>query len=121
MEVCRRMKEIVSLQFSLLDGKARAVEDDHQVMLNKGKEALPDRDQLRARKLDVQAVGKDPLYRWSKLKNECASESNVNIGSVLLADDGWYGPGWYWEPFWIKFAFMPGAGIGVTCPSMAGL
>ena len=54
----------------------------------------------------------DPLYRWSKLRSDYATESNVDAGNALMMDGGWWGPGWYWDPFWMDFAFMPGFGMG---------
>ncbi|MBV8807880.1 MAG: hypothetical protein JO033_04325 [Acidobacteriaceae bacterium] len=24
---------------------------------------------------------------------------------------GWYGPGWYWDPFWSGYAFLPASGF----------
>jgi len=57
-------------------------------------------------------VEEDPLYRWSKLRSDYATESNVDAGNELMMDGGWWGPGWYWDPFWMDFAFMPGFGMG---------
>lgn len=96
----------------LLDGKAKVPEDDQQIMLKKGREVLLAAGQpLRARKLDTNEVESDPLYRWSKLRGEYASEANVETANNLLMYGGWYGPGWYWDPFWSFWSFLPGDGI----------
>lgn len=95
----------------VLDGKATVSEDDHRVNLKKGHEALLAEGQPPAvRKFDKDQVENDSLYRWSMLRSEYATESNVNAGNALMADGGWWGPGWYWDPFWMDFAFMPGFG-----------
>jgi hypothetical protein len=73
---------------------------------------LLDAPRLKEQKLTKEAVENDPLYRWSKLRSEYASESNVNVGNALVAEGGWFGPGWYWDPFLMDFAFMPGYVLG---------
>jgi hypothetical protein len=96
---------------AVLDGKALVSEGDRQVRLKKGREVRLDGLQLKAQSLPKEAVENDPLYRWSKLRSEYASESNVNAANALVAEGGWLGPGWYWDPFWMDFAFLPGAGM----------
>jgi hypothetical protein len=84
----------------------------------KGREALlaesPGESQipnLKSQKFNKNQVEDDPLYRWSKLRSEYATNSNVEEANALLAEGGWWGPGWYWDPFWYDFAFMPGWGM----------
>jgi hypothetical protein len=97
----------------VLDGKAATYEGDQRVNLKKGREALLTEAQpLATQKFDKNQVEDDPLYRWSKLRSEYATNSNVEEANALLADGGWWGPGWYWDPFWWDFAFMPGWGMG---------
>ena len=103
----------------VLDGKAVTYEGDHSIRLKKGHEVLlasassPSQiSNFQSQKFDKTTVEDDPLYRWSKLRGEYATESNVDKGNALLDDGGWWGPGWYWDPFWYDFAFMPGWGMG---------
>jgi hypothetical protein len=97
---------------SVLDGKATVSEGDRRINLKKGREALLASTQpLAAQKLQKDAVEGDPLYRWSKLRSEYATESNVETANALIMDVGWFGPGWYWDPFWWDFAFLPGDGM----------
>jgi hypothetical protein len=97
----------------VLDGKAITYEGDDSVSLGKGREALLAEGQpISRQKFNIAEVEEDPLYRWSKLRAEYATESNVEEGNALMAEGGWWGPGWYWDPFWADFAFMPGWGIG---------
>ena len=97
----------------VLEGKAVTLEGDQTVQLSKGHEALLAESQpLVRKKYNKNQVEDDPLYRWSKLRSEYATEANVDEGNALLAAGGWWGPGWYWDPFWYDFAFMPGWGMG---------
>ena len=97
----------------VLEGKAVTFEGDQQVKLTKGHEALLAEGQPLARQsYNKDQIEEDPLYRWSKLRSDYATESNVDAGNALMADGGWWGPGWYWDPFWWDFAFMPGFGMG---------
>ena len=96
----------------VLDGKAVVTEGDSRIKLTKGHEALLAQSQPPVKqKYDKSQVENDPLYRWSKLRSEYATEANIDSGSMLLAEGGWWGPGWYWDPFWSDFAFMPGMGM----------
>ncbi len=97
----------------VLEGRAVAYEGDQSVRLKKGREVLiAQGEPMTERKFNKDMVESDPLYRWSKLRSEYATESNINAGNALLDEGGWWGPGWYWDPFWADFAFMPGWGIG---------
>jgi hypothetical protein len=97
----------------VLDGEAVTYQGDHGSKLKKGHELLMAEGQPPVRKkFDVAQVETDPLYRWSKLRAEYATQANVDEGNALMAEGGWWGPGWYWDPFWADFAFMPGWGLG---------
>jgi hypothetical protein len=97
----------------VLDGKAVTYEGDQKVNLKKGHETLlAEAQPLAQQKYNKDQVEDDPLYRWSKLRGEYATQSNVETGNALMTDGGWWGPGWYWDPFWYDFAFMPGFGMG---------
>ena len=96
----------------VLDGKALVSENDQQITLKKRHEvllanALPH----KAQKFDRNVIENDPLYRWSMLRGKYASEANVETANNLLMYGGWYGPGWYWDPFWSFWSFLPGDGI----------
>jgi hypothetical protein len=98
----------------VLDGKAVTYEGDQHVNLTKGHEALlAEAQPLKGQKFNKSQVEEDPLYRWSDLRSEYATNSNVAEANALMAEGGWWGPGWYWDPFWYDFAFMPGWGMGM--------
>jgi hypothetical protein len=97
----------------VLDGEATAYIGDRGFKLKKGHELVLAAGQAPVHhKFDAAQVESDPLYRWSKLRSEYATEANVDEGNALMAAGGWWGPGWYWDPFWADFAFMPGWGLG---------
>ena len=97
----------------VLEGKAVTFEGNQHLKLTKGHETLLAEGQPLARlKYTKDQIEEDPLYRWSKLRSDYATESNVDAGNELMMDGGWWGPGWYWDPFWWDFAFMPGFGMG---------
>ena len=97
----------------VLEGKAVTSEGSQQVNLTKGHQVLlAEAQPLVRQKYNKDQVEEDPLYRWSKLRSDYATESNVDAGNALMADGGWWGPGWYWDPFFWDFAFMPGFGMG---------
>lgn len=96
----------------VLDGKAVTYEGDQEATLKKGREVLlAEAQPLTVRRFDKKLVEQDPLYRWSDLRSEYATNSNVEEANALVMAGGWWGPGWYWDPFWYDFAFMPGWGM----------
>jgi hypothetical protein len=97
---------------SVLDGKATVSEGTAYVTLKKGHEVLvSDVQPLKSQGLNKEAVEADPLYRWSKLRSEYEAEANVDTARMVVVNGGWYGAGWYWDPFWSFYAFLPGDGM----------
>jgi uncharacterized membrane protein YgcG len=97
---------------SVIDGKATVYEGDAHVGVKKGHEALLASGQpLKSRSLNKEAVESDTLYRWSKLRGEYEADANLNAAYMVNAYGGWYGPGWYWDPFWDFYSFLPGDGF----------
>jgi hypothetical protein len=97
---------------NVLDGKATVSEGDGHVSLKKGHGVVLAGDRpLRAQDFRKDVVESDPLYAWSKLRSEYAAEANVNTAQTILVGGGWYGPGWYWDPYWSFYSFLPGSGI----------
>jgi uncharacterized membrane protein YgcG len=92
----------------VLDGKAKIA----QTTLKKGDEVVfSGTAPLKKRDFDSKAAKADPLYVWSKVRSENESAANVDAANRVAVYGGWYGPGWYWDPFWSSYAFVPGWGI----------
>jgi hypothetical protein len=95
----------------VLDGKAVVSEGDRNTTLKKGDQILLSSDKpLKKRGFDVKTAENDPLYAWSKVRSEQESAANLYTAQNVAANGGWYGPGWYWDPYWSFWAFMPGYG-----------
>jgi hypothetical protein len=95
----------------VFDGKADVVKGGHQVTLKKGKQVALAAEPLRAVKFDHDAAKhSDPLYAWSKLRSEYAAQASLASARTVVVGSGW-GPGWYWNPWWSTWAFVPGGGL----------
>uniref|UniRef100_Q01QB8 FecR protein domain-containing protein n=1 Tax=Solibacter usitatus (strain Ellin6076) TaxID=234267 RepID=Q01QB8_SOLUE len=101
---------------AVFDGKAKVLTNDEKgVELGKGKElALNTGGELKGQKFDRDQV--DSLYQWSKLRSEYDAQANAaSARTIMLENPGWYyGTGWYWNPWYSSWAFVPGAGFGYS-------
>jgi hypothetical protein len=96
----------------VLDGKAKVGNDSRETTLKKGNEVLlGSAKPLKKRDFDLNTAETQPLYVWSKVRSEDEAAANVNMASNVAAYGGWYGPGWYWDPYWDSYAFMPAFGM----------
>lgn len=96
----------------VLDGKAEVALGDKHATVKKGNELLlANEAPLKTRHFDKASVETEPLYTWSKVRGREASEANALLASRFTANTGWYGPGWYWNPYWSGYAFLPGTGM----------
>jgi hypothetical protein len=97
---------------SVIDGNATVSEGNAHVSVKKGHEVLLANGQpLKSQGLNKEAVESDSLYRWSKLRGKYEADANVNAAYMVNTYGGWYGPGWYWDPFWNFYSFLPGNGF----------
>jgi uncharacterized membrane protein YgcG len=97
---------------SVLDGEATVSEGDMHVNVKKGHTVLLATGQpFKAHSFNKAAVEGDPLYRWSNLRSEYEAQANIQTAQTIVVNGGWYGLGWYWDPFWNCYAFLPGDGI----------
>src|ERR1051326_7309360 len=97
---------------AVYNGKAQVQEDDRTKDVGKGKElALTNNPKLKTQSFDTKH--EDDLYAWSKLRSQYMSEANMATAqTVVLNNPGWgYGPGWYWNPWFSSWAFLPGDGF----------
>lgn len=95
----------------VLDGKADVQEAAEKITLKKGDQVSVASEPSKKHDFDVKAAKKEPLYVWSKVRSEQQSQANQHSADVILAGGGWYGPGWYWDPLWSGYAFLPGTGM----------
>ncbi len=96
----------------VMDGKATVFENDRQTTLKKGDEVLlASNKPLKKRDFDLKAERTDPLYVWSNVRSADESAANLNAANRVADYGGWYGAGWYWDPYWASYAFVPGDGL----------
>jgi hypothetical protein len=94
----------------VLDGKADVQQAERSITLKKG-DGLALNGDAKKRDFDLKAEEKQPLYVWSKVRSQDEAQANLHTANLIVAGGSWYGPGWYWDPLWSSYAFMPGAGI----------
>jgi hypothetical protein len=97
----------------VFDGKATVQQDDRQKDLKKGHE-LALNGTWQVGHFDTKAeAARDPLYAWSNLRSEYEAEASMQSARNIYVAGGpsWYGPGWYWNPYWAMYRFIPGDGI----------
>jgi hypothetical protein len=91
-----------------MDGQQTEVKSDHELSLNP---AL----KLKAEKFDKKAF-EDDFYRWASLRSSYIADANVDAARMYTGVSGfyanpWYGDGWYWDPYFDAYTFIPGDGI----------
>jgi len=95
---------------AVYDGKAAVQVDDKKVEVGKGKELPLDPPALKPQKFDRNQT--DDLYAWSKLRSQYLAEANASsVQTVIVNNPGWWGgTGWYWNPWYSTWSFVPGTG-----------
>lgn len=97
---------------AVYDGEVTVHGGDRSVSVKKGHELalLATNAKFKAQGFDTKNT--DPLYSWSKLRSEYMAEANMATAQTIVVNNpGWfYGTGWYWNPYYASWAFVPGAG-----------
>jgi hypothetical protein len=103
-------------QIRVFDGKALVQTVGRQIEVKGGRQlTLAATDKLKARKFDKQMYA-DDFYRWSSLRSSYLAEANVDAARTYVVAGGWapslwYGDGWYWDPAFGAYTFIPYDGI----------
>lgn len=95
------------------DGKAAVEQNDRVKELGKGKELALNGD-WKPIHFDTKAqAAQNSLYAWSNLRSEYEAEASMQSARNIFVGGApyWYGPGWYWNPYWDMYGFIPGDGI----------
>jgi hypothetical protein len=95
---------------SVIKGEAEVLKGDRNVKVKNDHELLLAQATNKPQKFDK--ASEDDLYAWSKLRSDYMAQANAaNVQLVLAGGYPWYGPGWYWSPWYDMYAFMPGWGF----------
>jgi len=95
---------------AVFDGKAEVREGEQKVELKKGREVVAGNSTLKAEKFDRDAAKEsDSLYQWSSLRSKYVAEASAATAQrIIVGPGGWYGSGWYWDPWWRTYSWLPG-------------
>jgi len=100
-------------QVRVFDGEATVQTNDRQVNLKKDRQ-LALVEPFKTTHFDARAqTAQDPLYGWSNLRSEYEAQASMQSARTVFVGGGpsWDGPGWYWNPYWSTYGFIPGDGI----------
>jgi hypothetical protein len=94
--------------FVQVGGQQVEVKSGHQINLNAA-------GKLKAEKFDKNDYA-DDFYRWGSLRASYLAEANVDAARTYAGGNGWSptlwgGAGWYWNPWYASYTFIPGDGI----------
>jgi len=110
--------ELDNQQFRVFDGKGEVTNGGKTTTVKGGHELTLQTDlALKSQKFDRNAAQDDDLYRWSSLRSAYLGEANVDQASYFAnySWGPWGGPawvgGWWWDPWFSAFTFVPGDGI----------
>ncbi len=97
-------------QVAVYDGQVAVAGNDKQVNVKQGHEAQLT-GAVAVSKFD-RKTQQDRLYAWSNLRSEYEAQASAQSAQLVYAggDPYWYGAGWYWNPWWGAYGFLPGDG-----------
>lgn len=95
-------------EVQVFDGKAEVSGKAKTIDLKGGRELNVASDApLKAQKFDKKKDA-DDFYNWSALRSQYESEANMDIARYA---PGVVSPGWFWDPWYSAYTFVPGNGI----------
>jgi hypothetical protein len=84
-----------------LNGETKTVKEGHALAMDGG---------FQLAKFDKNDV--DDLYRWSRLRSQYIAMANVSSAKTLWDTGMYWGmSGWYWNPFFGMYTFVPFGGM----------
>jgi hypothetical protein len=95
----------------VFDGEATVSVNNQSIKVKGGHElAFNAAGKLKTQGFD-RTFSQDDFYRWSSLRASYLAEANVDAARMYVNGSGWYGPGWYWDPYFTAYTWIPGEGI----------
>ncbi|MGC2112494.1 MAG: FecR domain-containing protein [Candidatus Korobacteraceae bacterium] len=97
----------------VFNGEALVQDGDRQIQVKGGHELdVNNTGKLKPAKFDKAEYQDTDLYRFSNLRSEYLAEANVDVARTYWPGAaGWYGTGWYWDPLFLGYTWIPGDGI----------
>src|ERR1700733_3588246 len=97
----------------VFDGQAMVQQNDQTMELKKGRELTLVGPWKETHFDPKSPAAQGPLYAWSNLRSEYEAEASMQSARNVFVGGGayWDGPGWYWNPYWDLYGFIPGDGI----------
>lgn len=97
-------------QVRVFSGQANTELDNKQVKVKGGHE-LSLNGQAKPQSFE-KASFEDGFYRWSSLRSDYLAEANFDAArSYAVSGSAWMGTGWYWNPWYAAYTFVPGDGM----------
>jgi hypothetical protein len=93
-----------------IEGRARVVVNDHSVELTAGRELTWSGGAAGATgKVSHATLASDALYAWSRQRAAADARASIDTAQALVGTDpaNFRGPGWYWNPFYGEWGFLP--------------
>ena len=103
-------------QVRVFDGEAAVLNAAREIKLKGGHEVTLASYPEKARKFDKNAYSDDDLYRWSSLRSAYLAEANIDEANAV-GTNTWYGPAWWWDPFWDGWLWDPWFGAFTFVPA----
>jgi hypothetical protein len=97
----------------VFDGEATVSNDSRRVKVKAGHEvSIANESVSKARSFDKNTYEASDLYRWSSLRSAYVAEANADAAPLYVyGGSDWFGAGWYWDPWFSAYTFIPGDGI----------
>jgi hypothetical protein len=97
-------------RIGVIDGKVRVTDNGASKEFGKGKEVVLNGGPLKPVSFDRNA--QDDLYRWSSVRSGYLAEANAATArNVYLGYAPNWGTGWYWNPYFSAWSWLPGDGF----------
>lgn len=100
----------------VFDGKAAVAANGRTIDVNGDHQIIADTNgKLKTHGFDKKKY-EDEFYRWSSLRSSYLTEANVDAARRYAGGSGWApgvwaGAGWYWDPWFDAYTFIPGDGV----------
>jgi hypothetical protein len=94
----------------VLDGEALATNGAHRIELKGGHELNVVAGDMKSHGFDKKTAEGD-LYNWSRLRSSYLAEANIGQARVYAGGGGFFGAGWYYNPWFSAYTFIPGDGF----------